>query len=86
MLVQTYTGAILVAGTYFLLFPCALLIIIIVNPYREIDIYTPDIANMYSVTTDKTSLPPHVFAGMFWGFFIIMIFFKNKTCNVLTIT
>ncbi len=37
--------------------------ILLVNPYREIDIYSPTIANLYGSATDKTTLPPHVFAG-----------------------
>lgn len=36
---------------------------IVVNPYQELDIYSQDEALAYSHTSDKSTLPPHVFAG-----------------------
>jgi myosin heavy subunit len=37
---------------------------IIVNPYQELDIYSPDDALAYADASDKSTLDPHVFAGI----------------------
>ena len=58
------------------------LTVVLVNPYREIDIYNPDIANLYSTAQDKTALPPHVFAGIHLiplSFILILFYFAYCT-------
>lgn len=59
--------------------PQYIIIFILVNPYREIDIYNPDIAHLYATAPDKTVLPPHVFAGIY--LFLKYIIFNWNVLN-----
>jgi myosin heavy subunit len=57
-------------------------ILLAVNPYKKLDIFSPEVLKMYTHVTMKSKLPPHIFAISDWSYVNMFRSGLNQCCVI----